>query len=138
MTEPRANRRRPDDAAGARARTVRARPDTSGTTVVVCTGPACTAPTHHHHPDDTLRRLGPAVAATSGGILIRSLGCLGACPHAPIAVVNQRDALVPNITVWFTIDAPCTVAQIAEWVQAGGPGTASMPAHLDKTIITIQ
>lgn len=149
MTEPRPNGRDQDNTIPAHSRTARAKPDTPGPTVVVCNGPACTTSTHN--PDDTVRRLGPAIAASSGGILIRSLACLGACPYAPVAIVNQREAAgckpstchpsaqhAGGLTVWINIEAPSTVARIARWVQAGGPGVAPMPADLDENIITIQ
>lgn len=123
--------------------------DLPGCTVVVCDGTACSRA--QPVPGEVLRRLGTAVALTTGGVLVRALHCLGPCGHAPVVTLTRRHGRPPDdappttgqptwagITVWASLAQAGHLDHTHTWIRAGGPGAAPLPGDLDTAIIAIQ
>jgi (2Fe-2S) ferredoxin len=99
--------------------------------VVVCRGCCCgndrrDPGTNHAGQLDALQqRLGDRVNVS---------GCLGPCAHANIVVVvpSRAGRDVGGRATWlgWVIDETATDL-IVDWVEAGGPGLATIPATLD-------
>ena len=139
----------PDGGAESPTRLARALDAQPGCTVVVCGGLACS--TSPNDQTKNLRQLGRVIGRSSGGVLIRSLGCLGPCGHAPVVTVTGR--LGPHagrertqtecpgpagITVWTTLTEPGQLDRLKVWIEAGGPGVAALPDELDPAVIAIR
>ena len=120
-----------------------------GCTVVVCGGLACSASPNDQ--TENLRQLRRVIARSTGGVLIRSLGCLGPCGHAPVVTVTgrfgphagrertQTDCRRPaGITVWTTLTEPGQLDRLKAWIEAGGPGVAPLPDELDHAVTAIR
>lgn len=145
MSEP----THPDGDAVSPRRLARALDAQPGCTVVVCGGIACgTGPIDQA---ENLRQLGRVIARSNDGVLIRSLGCLGPCGHAPIVTVTRRpgphadrertQTACPGpagITVWTTLADPDQLDRLKGWIEAGGPGVAPLPGELDPAVIAIR
>ena len=145
MSEP----AHPDGDAESPTRLARALDAQPGCTVVVCGGLVCsTSPTEQ---TEILGQLGRVIARSSGGVLIRSLACLGLCGHAPVVTVTgrlgphagwertQTDCRLPaGITVWTTLTEPGQLDRLKAWIEAGGPGVAPLPEELDPAVIAIR
>jgi hypothetical protein len=103
-----------------------------GCTVLVCSGLDCAVAS-----DRILSALRPIVAAAPGGVLV-STGCLHACTHAPVTIIDRRPTRhTPGFAVAVTLTASTALADLAGWVAAGGPGVAPMPARLDRALFAV-
>jgi hypothetical protein len=138
----------PDGDAESPTRLARALDAQPGCTVVVCGGLVCS--TSPNDQTENLRQLGRVIARSSGGVLIRSLGCLGPCRRAPVVTVTGRlgpcareerartDWRRPaGITVWTTLTETGQLDRLKAWIEAGGPGVAPLPDELDSAVIAI-
>jgi len=100
-------------------------------TVTVCRGCCCGTPKVPglDHAAQ-LRELRQAVGAAT----VRVTGCLNACERANVIVV-QPSAVgrqVGGRPVWLgLVNDPDATADIAAWVESGGPGIAELPGILD-------
>ncbi|MGV9358551.1 (2Fe-2S) ferredoxin domain-containing protein [Streptomyces misionensis] len=101
-------------------------------TVTVCRG--CCCGTEKLPGVDHAAQLGLLREALVGTGRVRVTGCLDACEHADVIVVQPSPAgrAAGGRPVWLglvnDIDA---AADIAAWVAAGGPGLADPPGVLD-------
>ncbi|MER6912040.1 (2Fe-2S) ferredoxin domain-containing protein [Streptomyces sp. NPDC000594] len=104
-------------------------------TVVVCRGCCCGDARKHPGTDHEgqLRRVREAAAASGGRIAVRTTDCLGPCGQANVIVVQpsaearRRGARATWIGWALDDDA---LDDILDWVRAGGPGCAELPAAL--------
>ncbi|MFD7642672.1 (2Fe-2S) ferredoxin domain-containing protein [Kitasatospora sp. NPDC059795] len=101
-------------------------------TVTVCRGCCCGTPKIpriDHAAQLTGLRAALATTAT-----VRPVGCLDACEHGNVIVVqpSAQGRKAGGRPVWLglvnDLDAS---ADITAWIEAGGPGLADMPAILD-------
>lgn len=103
-----------------------------GCTVTVCRG--CCCGTRGKHPEvDHDRQLGRLRAEVPGRL--RVSGCLDLCDDSNVVVVcpsavGRRTGARP---VWLVdILDDRLVTEIVQWVRAGGPGVADLPAGLGE------
>ncbi|MFF7524209.1 MULTISPECIES: hypothetical protein [Streptomyces] len=101
--------------------------------VVVCRDCCCGTPkvTGVDH-DRQLARLAEEVP-------VRVSDCLDVCEHANVIVVQPSAAAraAGARPVWLgLVNDPDATEDIAAWVQAGGPGIASLPDILDLYVFT--
>ncbi|MEH0502180.1 (2Fe-2S) ferredoxin domain-containing protein [Streptomyces scabiei] len=101
--------------------------------VVVCRDCCCGTPkvTGVDH-DRQLARLAEEVP-------VRVSDCLDVCEHANVIVVQPSAAAraAGARPVWLgLVNDPDATEDIAAWVQAGGPGVASLPDILDLYVFT--
>jgi (2Fe-2S) ferredoxin len=69
-----------------------------------------------------------------GQAQVRVTGCLDACEHANVIVVQPSPAgrAAGGRPVWLgLVNDPDATADVAAWVEAGGPGLADPPEILD-------
>lgn len=114
-----------------------AAPDRAGAaacTVTVCRGCCCGTPkvpgVDHTAQLAALRRALPAGA----GARVRITGCLDACERANVIVVQPSVAgrAAGGRPVWLgLVNDEDAAADIAAWIEAGGPGLADPPGILD-------
>jgi hypothetical protein len=100
-------------------------------TVMVCRG--CCCGNHRRHPDtDHTGQL--AQLRERLGDLVRVSDCLGPCACANVIVVvpSRAGRVCGGRATWlgWAVDDTATTL-IADWVHAGGPGLAPIPAALD-------
>ncbi|MFE6098571.1 (2Fe-2S) ferredoxin domain-containing protein [Streptomyces laurentii] len=101
-------------------------------TVTVCRGCCCGTPkvpgVDHPAQLDALRRALPA------GARVRITGCLDSCERANVLVVQPSAAgrAAGGRPVWLgLVNDEDAAADIAAWIEAGGPGLADPPGILD-------
>lgn len=100
-------------------------------TVTVCRG--CCCGTESKHPDvDHPARLERLRAAVSDRARVRVSDCLGPCERSDVLVVLPASAgrARGGQPTWLGCADDGTLASIAAWVEAGGPGLAPIPAEL--------
>ena len=93
--------------------------------------------------DEVLAGLRRTIRQTPGAVLVKSFGCLGPCGTSAVVVVQRRRAdraanpggLGP--AVWIGVGDDSTLAHVAVWVGAGGPGAAPMPGAVDDAVIAL-
>ncbi|GAA2145256.1 hypothetical protein GCM10009760_33700 [Kitasatospora kazusensis] len=106
---------------------------TAPVTVTVCRGCCCGVAAKHpdvDHPGQ-LERLRAGVG-TAGRV--RAVPCLDACDHSNVVVVSPsaEGRKAGGRPVWLGwVLADDMLDEIADWVQAGGPGVAEPPGTLD-------
>ncbi|GHK04314.1 hypothetical protein SY2F82_61110 [Streptomyces sp. Y2F8-2] len=118
----------------------KAAPATAGATrctVTVCRGCCCgTAKIPGLDHAEQLARLRQALADIAQ---VRVTGCLDACEHANVMVVqpSATGRAAGGRPVWLGLvnDSDAT-ADIAAWITAGGPGLADPPGVLDLYAFT--
>lgn len=107
---------------------------TSGT-VTVCRGCCCgTAKIGGVDHAEQLAR----IRATAGEALVRTSDCLDACEYANVIVVqpSPRGRQAGGRPVWLGLANDLDVtADLAAWLDAGGPGLADVPPVLDLYVI---
>ena len=113
---------------------------TPGCTVVACGGTACTSA--RIPSKKVLDGLRTSVRGTPGAVLVGSFGCLGVCDSSAVVVVQRRrehtaDPDRSSPIVWIAVGDDSTLADVAAWVAAGGPGTAPMPPTIDNALIAL-
>ncbi|MEU4930646.1 (2Fe-2S) ferredoxin domain-containing protein [Streptomyces yokosukanensis] len=101
-------------------------------TVTVCRGCCCGTPKipglDHAGQLAQLRR------ALADNAQVRVTGCLDACEHANVVVVQPTAAgrAAGGRPVWLgLVNDPDAADDIAAWIAAGGPGLADPPGILD-------
>ncbi|MFE5797270.1 (2Fe-2S) ferredoxin domain-containing protein [Streptomyces sp. NPDC056503] len=101
-------------------------------TVTVCRGCCCGTPkipgVDHAAQLAALRRTVP------DGAQVRVTGCLDACEQANVVVVQPSAAgrAAGGRPVWLgLVNDEDAVQDIADWIEAGGPGLAEPPGVLD-------
>lgn len=104
--------------------------------VTVCRG--CCCGSGHRHPGvDHAGLLDRLSAATAGHARLRTSECLGPCDDSDVVVVVPAPAgrRTGGRSVWLrrVLDAG-TADRVADWVRAGGPGLAELPAGLDAHV----
>ena len=106
-------------------------------TVTVCRD--CCCGSRAKHPgvdhDGQLDQLRAALA----GHRVRTSLCLDKCAESNVVVVHPSPAARRRGArpVWFGLVLEDTVADdVAEWVRAGGPGVAELPAPLKLSVIS--
>ena len=107
-------------------------------TVTLCRGCCCgsarTVPNFDHATQ--LARLRRALA---GQATVRVSDCLDACAHANVIVVQPSPAgrRAGGKPVWLgLVNDHDASTDIADWIRAGGPGTADLPPVLDLYTVT--
>ncbi|MER6070370.1 (2Fe-2S) ferredoxin domain-containing protein [Streptomyces sp. NPDC001817] len=133
------SRRRPGPAspAAARGEAAPASRTAAGCTVTVCRG-CCCGTAKIPGPDHAaqLDRLRRALARIAQ---VRVTGCLDACEHANVIVVQPSAAgrAAGGRPVWLgLVNDTDAVDDIAAWAEAGGPGLADPPGVLDLYAFT--
>lgn len=107
----------------------------AGCTVTVCRG--CCCGTDRKHPG--VDHAGQVAALTASAARVRVTDCLDACERSNVVVVGpspdgRRAGARP---VWLAgVLHPDTVAEVVEWVAAGGPGVGEPPGLLDLCTFT--
>ncbi|PWI45765.1 hypothetical protein [Streptomyces sp. ICBB 8177] len=121
-------------------RTREAAPATAGSarcTVTVCRGCCCGTP---KIPGlDHGAQLAQLRGALDDTAQVRVTGCLDACEHANVIVVQPSAAgrAAGGRPVWLGLVNDTDAADdIAAWVEAGGPGLADPPGILDLYAFT--
>jgi (2Fe-2S) ferredoxin len=118
----------------------KAAPATAGAahcTVTVCRG--CCCGTEKIPGLDHAGQLAQLRQALPGTAHVRVTGCLDACEHANVIVVQPSAAgrTAGGRPVWLgLVNDPDAAADIASWIAAGGPGLADPPAVLDLYAFT--
>ncbi|MEV6735488.1 (2Fe-2S) ferredoxin domain-containing protein [Streptomyces sp. NPDC051104] len=106
-------------------------------TVTVCRGCCCgTAKIPGVDHAAQLAGLRQALADTAQ---VRVTGCLDACEHANVIVVQPSAAgrAAGGRPVWLgLVNDPAATDDIAAWITAGGPGLADPPGVLDLYAFT--
>jgi (2Fe-2S) ferredoxin len=106
-------------------------------TVTVCRGCCCgTAKIPGVDHAAQLAGLRRALADTAQ---VRVTGCLDACEHANVIVVQPSAAgrAAGGRPVWLgLVNDPAATDDIAAWITAGGPGLADPPGVLDLYAFT--
>ena len=109
----------------------------AGCTVTVCRD--CCCGNARKHPkvdhDGQLVRLREALPQPHR---VRVSECLDACAEANVIVVHPQPHArhTGARAVWFGLVGDDAVEQdIADWVRAGGPGVAPMPAILELSVL---
>ena len=109
--------------------------------VTICRGCCCGSGRKHPgldrpHHDGLLDRLTRGI---EGHARLRTSECLGPCADSDVVVVGPtpvaRRAGARPVWLRAVLDAATTDA-VADWVRAGGPGTAPRPAVLDGHVFT--
>lgn len=105
--------------------------------VTVCRGCCCGTPkipgVDHAAQLTTLR------AALTGQGQVRISGCLDACEHANVMVVqpSAEGRKADGRPVWLgLVNDPAAIDDIAAWIRDGGPGLADPPGVLDLYAFT--
>ncbi|MFF4488175.1 (2Fe-2S) ferredoxin domain-containing protein [Streptomyces sp. NPDC001544] len=106
-------------------------------TVTVCRGCCCGTPKIPGLDHDAqLAHLRRSLAGTAQ---VRVTGCLDACEHGNVIVVQPSAAgrAAGGRPVWLgLVNDTDAVGDIAAWVEAGGPGLADPPGVLDLYAFT--
>ncbi|MGW2423974.1 (2Fe-2S) ferredoxin domain-containing protein [Streptomyces sp. NPDC001709] len=117
----------------------RAAPSTAAArcTVTVCRGCCCGT---EKIPDlDHAGQLARLRRALPGTAQVRLTGCLDACEHANVMVVqpSAEGRAAGGRPVWLgLVNDPDAIDDIAAWIAAGGPGLADPPGVLDLYAFT--
>ncbi|MEV6057989.1 (2Fe-2S) ferredoxin domain-containing protein [Streptomyces sp. NPDC052107] len=101
-------------------------------TVTVCRG--CCCGTAKIPGLDHAGQLAQLRQALAGSAQVRVTGCLDACEHANVIVVQPSAAgrAAGGRPVWLgLVNDPDAADDIAAWIAAGGPGLADPPGVLD-------
>jgi (2Fe-2S) ferredoxin len=110
----------------------------AGCTVTVCRG--CCCGTDRKHPGvDHAGQVPALVDGIGGSGRVRVTDCLDACERSNVVVVGPSPAgrAAGARPVWLAnVLHPETVAEVAEWVRAGGPGVGDPPGLLDLCAFT--
>jgi (2Fe-2S) ferredoxin len=72
--------------------------------------------------------------ALAGVAAVRPTGCLDACEHANVIVIqpSPHGRLAGGRPVWLgLVNDPAATSDIVAWIKAGGPGLADTPDILD-------
>ncbi|WP_433453596.1 (2Fe-2S) ferredoxin domain-containing protein [Streptomyces sp. CA-142005] len=116
-------------------RTRKAAPASAGParcTVTVCRGCCCGTP---KIPGlDHAGQLSRLRQALADNAQVRVTGCLDACEHANVIVVQPtaEGRVAGGRPVWLgLVNDPDAADDIAAWIAAGGPGLADPPGVLD-------
>ncbi|WP_406197284.1 (2Fe-2S) ferredoxin domain-containing protein [Kitasatospora sp. NBC_01560] len=112
---------------------------TAPVTVTVCRGCCCGTQEKHPGVDHAgqYERLREAVGAAGK---VRAVKCLDACAQSNVVVVgpSSEGRVAGGRPVWLGwVLADDMIDEIAEWVQAGGPGLADPPGLLDLQQISV-
>lgn len=112
------------------------KPGTAGAstrcTVTVCRGCCCGTPKIPRL--DHAAQLADLRGSLAGVAAVRPVGCLDACEHANVMVIQPSPAgrAAGGRPVWLgLVNDRDAAADITAWVEAGGPGLAEPPAILD-------
>ncbi|GAA1264984.1 hypothetical protein GCM10009665_62870 [Kitasatospora nipponensis] len=101
-------------------------------TVTVCRGCCCGTP---KIPGlDHAAQLTGLRASLAGVATVRPVGCLDACDHANVIVIqpSAQGRRAGGRPVWLgLVNDPQAAQDITDWVAAGGPGLAETPEILD-------
>ncbi|AEV84613.1 hypothetical protein ACWT_3590 [Actinoplanes sp. SE50] len=118
----------------------RPRPAAGGTppgcTVTVCRGCCCGTP--EVRAIDHAAQLARLRQSLAGAAQVRVSGCLDACEHANVIVVqpSPEGRRAGGRPVWLgLVNDPGATDDIIAWVHAGGPGLADPPGLLDLHLI---
>jgi (2Fe-2S) ferredoxin len=104
----------------------------NGCTLTVCRDCCCGSLTKHPRVDHDAQLAGLR-AALAPEHRVRTSLCLDVCDQSN-AMVVQRPGARP---VWFGLVLDDVVVNdLVDWVHAGGPGVAEMPAALELSVIT--
>ncbi|MEV6976757.1 (2Fe-2S) ferredoxin domain-containing protein [Kitasatospora sp. NPDC093806] len=108
-------------------------------TVTVCRGCCCGTQEKHPGVDHAgqYERLRTAVGAAGR---VRAVKCLDTCAHSNVVVVgpSSEGRAAGGRPVWLGwVLADDMIEEIAQWVQAGGPGLADPPGMLDLQQISV-
>ncbi|SDZ15375.1 hypothetical protein SAMN05444365_10652 [Micromonospora pattaloongensis] len=106
-------------------------------TVTVCRG--CCCGTGKIPGLDHPAQLAQLRGALAGQARVRATGCLDACDHANVIVVQPSAAgrAAGGHPVWLgLVNDPDAADDIVAWVRAGGPGIADPPGILDLYAFT--
>lgn len=115
----------------------------SGPLVALCAGQRCAALRERTGTGQT-DQLRSAVRRTRGAVLV-TVGCLGPCHLASLAVVARRDGSTgtsgPGVWIWG-IDRPARADALRDWVVAGGPAcqhdpTSDLPSDLTGAAVSL-
>ncbi len=113
-------------------------PSAPGCTLTVCRDCCCGSAAKHPRTDHDAQLAGLR-AALPAPHRVRTSLCLDVCAQANVIVVHpappaRRAGARP---VWFglVLDDEVT-GDIVDWVRAGGPGVADLPATLELSTIT--
>jgi hypothetical protein len=118
----------------------KAAPDTSGAarcTVTVCRG--CCCGTAKIPGLDHAGQLAGLRESLADEAQVRVTGCLDACEHANVIVVQPSSAgrAAGGRPVWLgLVNDPDAADDIATWIREGGPGLADPPGVLDLYAFT--
>ena len=108
------------------------KPETAAATVTVCRGCCCGRPEKNPGTDHAAQL---AMLRQRLGVgRVRISDCLDVCEQSNVIVVSPAPAGRANGArpVWLgLIHDTDAVTDIADWIQAGGPGLAEPPAILD-------
>ncbi|MGV4981778.1 (2Fe-2S) ferredoxin domain-containing protein [Streptomyces sp. NRAIS4] len=106
-------------------------------TVTVCRG--CCCGTEKIPGLDHAGQLARLRRALPGTAQVRLTGCLDACEHANVMVVqpSAEGRAAGGRPVWLgLVNDPDAIDDIAAWIAAGGPGLADPPGVLDLYAFT--
>lgn len=104
----------------------------AGAAVTVCRGCCCGRPEKNPTTDHAGQLA--ALRERLGAARVRVSDCLDVCEQSNVIVVSPSPAgrAQGARPVWLgLVHDPDAVTDIADWVQAGGPGIAEPPAILD-------
>lgn len=105
----------------------------------MCRGCCCGTVRKHPDTDHDAQLAALRAAAGSVGARVRVVDCLDACSHSNVVVVSPsaQGRAVGARPVWLegVLDENVT-AEVAAWVEAGGPGVADPPGLLDLAVFT--
>lgn len=107
-----------------------------GCTVTVCRGCCCGT---RKHPDvDHAGQARELRTAIAGGGRFRVVDCLDLCERSNVVVVSPSPSgrRAGGRPVWVgDVLHPDVVTAVADWIAAGGPGHAALPAELDHHVL---
>lgn len=106
---------------------------------MVTVGRGCCCGTGKVPGIDHAAQLAELRQALAGSAQVRVSGCLDACEHANVIVVqpSPEGRRAGGRPVWLgLVNAPGAADDIAAWIHAGGPGPADPPGMLDLHVIT--
>ncbi|MEU4782466.1 (2Fe-2S) ferredoxin domain-containing protein [Micromonospora sp. NPDC023633] len=109
----------------------------AGCTVTLCRG--CCCGTSKVPGIDHAGQLAQLRRTLAGTAQVRVSGCLDACEHANVIVVqpSREGRQAGGRPVWLGLaNDPGAAADIASWIHAGGPGLADPPGMLDLYVFT--